>query len=73
MDFQPSLPESIQSKKGFYDSKTYPLEYLRQVNVLTYLSNTQESVQQSSPYVYLKSDDPKQCDLKKVPRIGGMA
>ncbi len=34
--------------KGFYDSKTYPLEYLRQVNVLTYLSNTQEPARHMS-------------------------
>jgi len=54
-------------QKGFYDSKAYPLEYLLQVNVLTYLSNTQEPVQQSSPYVYLKSEDPLDVDLKKVP------
>ena len=60
--FAVKLPE----QKGMYDSKAYPLEYLLQVNVLNYLSNNQEPVQQSSPYVYLKSEDPMDVDLKKV-------
>jgi len=47
-------------QKGFYDSKAYPFEYLRQVNVLNYLSTNQKPARQSSSYVYLKSEDPKQ-------------
>jgi hypothetical protein len=61
--FAVKLPE----QKGMYDSKAYPLEYLLQVNVLNYLSNNQEPVQQSSPYVYLKSEDALDVDLRKVP------
>ena len=55
------------AKKGLYDPKAYCLEYLLQVNVLNELSNNQELVQQSSPYVYRKSEDPLDLDLKKVP------
>ncbi len=54
-------------QKGLYDPKAYPLEYLLRDNVLSYLSNNQEPVQELSPYVYLKSEDPEQLDLKKVP------
>ena len=61
--FAVKLPE----QKGLYDSKAYPLEYLLQVNVLNYLSNNHAPVQQVSPYVYLKSEDPMDVDLKKVP------
>ena len=37
------------------------------MKVLKYLSNMQEPVQHAVPYVYLKSEDPNQLDLKKVP------
>jgi len=60
--FAVKLPE----QKGLYDSQAYPLEYLLQVNVLNYLSNTHAPVQRVSPYVYLKSEDPMDIDLKKV-------
>ena len=56
---------------GFYESKTYPIEYLRQVTVLMYLLNTQEPVQQSRPYVLLQSEDPLDIDLKEVPGSEG--
>ena len=54
-------------EKGLYDQKVYPLEYLLQVKVLNHFSSNQMPVQQSSPWVYLKSEDPTYGDLKKVP------
>ena len=56
----------LQDQKGVYDPKAYPLEYLLQVNVLNSLSRNQEPAQQPSPYVYLKSEDHLDLNLKKV-------
>ena len=61
--FAVKLPE----QKGLYDPKAYPLEYLLQVKVLNYLSSNHASVQHSSPFVYLKAENPMDVDLKKVP------
>ena len=57
----------LPDQKGLYDSKAYPLEYLLRGYVLNYLSTNQEPAQQSRPYVYLKSEDPMDLDLKQVP------
>ena len=57
----------LPGQKGFYDPRAYPLEYLLQVNILSYISKNQEAVQLTVPYVYLKSEDPNQLSLKKIP------
>ena len=52
--------------------KKLPLEYLRQVTVLTYLSHTQEPVQQASSYVSIKSKDPTAVSREEISKKGEM-
>ena len=64
--FSTLFAAKLPGEKALYDPKAYPLEYLLQVNVLNSLSRNHEPVQQTQPYVYLKSEDPLDLNLKKV-------
>jgi arylsulfatase A-like enzyme len=52
---------------GYYDTQTFPIEFLLQEKVVKPLLGEKEIAPPSAPFVFLQSEDPAIQDLKPIP------